>query len=420
MSQTTAPTPPPNPTPTPAPPSKVFSREWRRRILNFTPSWFSVNMGTGIVSILLHNLPFQFPGLKVIGVVIFCLNVLLFVVFFGISCLRYILYPIVFPRMLRHPTQSLFLGTLPMGFATIVNMVVFACIPAFGGKWVTVAWVLWWVDSVVAAVIAVGVPFVMFTRHDHSVSSVTGVWLQPSVSTIVASASGAIVAPYLSAGHARLTVVVSYILLGMGFMPAVLIMGMYFHRLAVHKIPPNALIVSTYLPLGPCGQGGFAILRLSSVVRSLCMQSEGTNLYSAEEVRLFGSAIYACSIPLALVIWGFGLVWLILATSSVLDLMRREKIGFNMGWWGFTFPIGVFAVCTTQFGTELDSMAFKVIGTVLSCTVVALWIYVGGMTLIKARTGVIFIAPCLGALEAELLPKKQDQIERAPDMCGNK
>ena len=75
-----------------------------------------------------------------------------------------------------------------------------------------------------------------FTRHDHSVSSVTGVWLQPSVSTIVASASGAIVAPYLSAGHARLTVVVSYILLGMGFMPAVLIMGMYFHRLAVYKV----------------------------------------------------------------------------------------------------------------------------------------------------------------------------------------
>lgn len=92
---------------------------------------------------------------------------------------------------------------------------------------------------------------------------------------------------------------------------------------------------------------------------------------------------------LALVIWGFGLVWLILATSSVLDLMRREKVGFNMGWWGFTFPIGVFAVCTTQFGTELDSLAFKVIGTVLSCTVVALWMYVGGMTLIKAWTGVM-------------------------------
>jgi tellurite resistance protein TehA-like permease len=92
---------------------------------------------------------------------------------------------------------------------------------------------------------------------------------------------------------------------------------------------------------------------------------------------------------LALVIWGFGLVWLVLATSSVLNLTRREKIGFNMGWWGFTFPIGVFAVCTVQFGNELDSMAFRVLGTILSCTVVALWSYVSVMTCIRAWSGVM-------------------------------
>lgn len=72
------------------------------RILNFTPSWFSVkcvairntldlltfvvvSMGTGIVSILLYNLPYQFPGLDVIAIVIFCLNVVLFIAFFLIS-----------------------------------------------------------------------------------------------------------------------------------------------------------------------------------------------------------------------------------------------------------------------------------------------------------------------------------------------
>ncbi|KAK5082626.1 Plasma membrane sulfite pump involved in sulfite metabolism, partial [Lithohypha guttulata] len=32
---------------------------WRKVVLNFTPSWFSVIMGTGIVSILLHNLPYN-------------------------------------------------------------------------------------------------------------------------------------------------------------------------------------------------------------------------------------------------------------------------------------------------------------------------------------------------------------------------
>ena len=75
-----------------------------------------------------------------------------------------------------------------------------------------------------------------FTRHHHEVSGVTGVWLQPSVSTIVSSATGALIAEHLPASHAKLTVVVSYILLGTGFLPALLIMGMYFQRLAIYKV----------------------------------------------------------------------------------------------------------------------------------------------------------------------------------------
>ena len=83
-----APTAPPPTNPTPPAyisPTSPISREWRRRILNFTPSWFAVNMGTGITSILLYNLPYQFNGLKVIGIVIFLLNVLLFTGFFVVT-----------------------------------------------------------------------------------------------------------------------------------------------------------------------------------------------------------------------------------------------------------------------------------------------------------------------------------------------
>lgn len=100
-------------------------------------SWFSVNMGTGIVSILLHNLPYNGRWLYWISVVIFCLNVVLFVVFFLVSILRYTLYPAIWTAMIRHPAQSLFLGTFPMGLATIVNMVVFVCVPAWGPHAVT-------------------------------------------------------------------------------------------------------------------------------------------------------------------------------------------------------------------------------------------------------------------------------------------
>lgn len=92
--------------------------------------WFSVTMGTGIVSILLNTLPYNAPWLYWISVVIFALNVLLFAAGCVISLLRYTLYPEIFKAMILHPVQSMFLGTFPMGFATIINMFCFVCVPA--------------------------------------------------------------------------------------------------------------------------------------------------------------------------------------------------------------------------------------------------------------------------------------------------
>lgn len=80
--------------------------------------WFAVNMGTGIVSILLHNLPWNGHWLHIISYIFFALNILLFAIFFTISLLRYTLYPEIWFAMIAHPAQSLFLGCFPMGFAS--------------------------------------------------------------------------------------------------------------------------------------------------------------------------------------------------------------------------------------------------------------------------------------------------------------
>jgi tellurite resistance protein TehA-like permease len=75
-------------------------------------------MGTGIVSILLHNLPYNAPWLQYISYIFFGLNVVLFSVFLILSVLRYTLYPEIWVAMIVHPAQSLFLGCFPMGFAS--------------------------------------------------------------------------------------------------------------------------------------------------------------------------------------------------------------------------------------------------------------------------------------------------------------
>lgn len=117
--------------------------------LIFGDSWFSVTMGTGIVSILLHNLPYNGSWLRYISIIIFVLNIFLFVLFTMISILRYTLYPEIWGAMIRHPAQSLFLGTFPMGLATIINMTVFVVIPVWGHWAVTLVSFTWFFSTTV-------------------------------------------------------------------------------------------------------------------------------------------------------------------------------------------------------------------------------------------------------------------------------
>jgi tellurite resistance protein TehA-like permease len=152
-------------------------------------------MGTGITSILFFEMPYKADWLYWISVVIFCINVALFLLFTIISVVRYTLFRGIWSAMLRHPVQSLFLGsyqprsliqnhvllfpvcyrqtmltrflgTIPMGLATIVNMIVFVCVPAWGPGAATLAWVLWWIDVVLAVGTNFYLPFIIMHKHN--------------------------------------------------------------------------------------------------------------------------------------------------------------------------------------------------------------------------------------------------------------
>lgn len=74
-----------------------------------------------------------------------------------------------------------------------------------------------------------------------------------------------------------------------------------------------------------------------------------------------GSVAYVLGVLISLLMWSFGLIWLVFALATVL---YSSPFPFNMGWWGFTFPLGVYAANTMELGVELDLMFFKVFGTV--------------------------------------------------------
>ena len=193
--------------------------------------------------------------------------------------------------------------------------------------------------------------------HKTELSSMTAAWLLPIVATIVAAASGGIVAEVLpNPHHALWTIILSYILWGTGVPLAMAVLVIYFQRLTVHKLPPREVIVSVFLPLGPLGQGGFGIMQLGKVAFHIFPETHTLDLAGGNA----GEILYVMGWLIALIMWGFGIVWLFFALASI----SRSKFPFNMGWWGFTFPLGVFTISTTTLGKEIPSMFFDVLGTV--------------------------------------------------------
>lgn len=231
--------------------------------------------------------------------------------------------------------------------------------------------------------------------HESPLHTMTAAWLLPIVATIVAGASGGIVAAIIpNHREALITVITSYVLLGTGLPLALTVLVIYFLRLTTSTLPPNEVIVSTFLPLGPLGQGGFGIQQLGKVSMTLFHQ---TNTFPESTLVYAGDVFYLFGFLVAIFLWGFGLVWLFFALATI---YHSKHFPFNMGWWGFTFPLGVYATSTISISQELPSGFFRVLATIFSLSVVALWIVVSVGTIHKAVTGEIFYAPCLKDLDA--------------------
>ena len=386
----------------PAPKSK-HQVGWRRVVRNFSPSWFSVTMGTGICSLLLITIPWKADWLYWLSIVFFILNGILFSLAFIISVLRYTLYPKIWTVMIHDPTMSLFLGTFPMGFATLVESWIFLCCPYWGYWSVWVAWIAWMIDVLVAVAVTVSLPLLLITQHDkHGLERITAAQLLPIAATIVASGTGSEVAAILSSpDHAFGTIIASYVLWGLATPLSMTVLVMYYQRLALHKLPPREVIVSSFLPIGPLGMGGYTIMYLGKVSRVVFPQLE---LF--HDLPIAGDIVYILGVFIALIMWGFGLCWLIFAVATI---YTTRPFGFNMGWWGFTFPLGVYAISTITFGVEFPSMFFKVFGTILSVAVILLWCVVATGTAKGAWSGELFYAVCL-----KNLPPKQSDRDRDP------
>ncbi|MGA5485138.1 TDT family transporter [Pseudomonas siliginis] len=362
----------------------------REVIRQFTPNWFAATMGTGVLALALAQLPLAIPGLRAVAEGLWLFNILLFSLFTAAYAARWILFFDEARRIFGHSTVSMFFGTIPMGLATIINGFLLFGLPRWGDGVIQLVEVLWWIDVAMSLACGVLIPYMMFTRQEHSIDQMTAVWLLPVVAAEVAAASGGLLAPHLPDAHGQLIVLTtSYVLWAFSLPVAFSILTILLLRMALHKLPHENMAASSWLALGPIGTGALGMLLLGG---------EAPAIFAANGLAGVGEIASGLGLVAGITLWGFGLWWMLMALLITVRYLR-DGIPFNLGWWGFTFPLGVYSLATLKLASILNLTFFSVFGTALVILLAAMWLIVGKRTVQGAWRGELFVSPCIAGLK---------------------
>ncbi|ANB12100.1 Ssu1p [Sugiyamaella lignohabitans] len=352
------------------------------RVNYFTPAWFAAVMGVGISSIILYTFPFNARWLRILGVIIWGFNMGLFGIANILFVSRFLLHPAAFAQLLRDPTQSVFLGCWPMGFATIINMTDLQ----FGRDAWKATYAMWWIDVFVSLFTAWYVVFCMYSKHDRkSTESINATILLPVVAVVVASSTGALITANLPKQLQESTIIITALLWGNGELLGFTCTAIYIHRLLRSNLPPSQLAISNFLPVGPLGQGSFGIIIITSNLATLLAERQVLTVPESALVRYAG-------IGIAMAMMGYACFWVSIAFLAILTDPPKS---FNPGWWGLTFPLGTFVLGWYRLADETGLLAFKVLGAIfggievllaLTCTIQSINHAVIHDTLFRAPT----------------------------------
>jgi len=338
-----------------------------RLIKGLTPNWFTVGMGTGILALDAFALPKGAWWLKDIGTGFWLFNMILVGLLCGLMIIKGLYDRAGIRAILNHPVQSMFFGAIPMAMTTVVNGF-FEIAPKYLSSAYHIGAVLWILNAVLALISVFLVPYWMFTRHEHELSKMTGIWLMPIVPAEVVAASSGILLPHIVNIALRQDLFVGTVVLWAFSVPmAFLMLGILFMRLVLHKLPPQDMAISTWITLGTLGTG---------VMGLVSMANDSRVVFPALAGGIKGGAIL-----LAIMLWGLGVWWFGQSMLMTGYYVLRKRLTFNLGWWGLTFPLGVFGGGTDLLYKSLGTNIFRITSIGFFIMLVGFWILVAIFTI---------------------------------------
>jgi len=290
---------------------------------NLGPNWYASVMGTGIVANAAILLPVHMPVLNSFALGVWMLAAALLVALTLATTVHWIRYPENARRHHRDPAMAPFYGAPPMAMLTVGAGAFLVGRDLIGlPAAITVDEVLWTLVTVTGLVSTIAIPYLMFTQHDLELKNTLGTWLMPIVPPMVSAATGAALIAHVPAGQDRLALLLCcYAMFGISLLASLIIITLLWGRLAYEGVGPARTVPTLWIVLGPLGQSITAVGLLANAAPSAIPQP-------------YATAMRATAVLYGMPVWGFALVWLLLAAAITLRTTRRH-LPFSLTWWAW-------------------------------------------------------------------------------------
>ncbi|MBJ7332489.1 MAG: C4-dicarboxylate ABC transporter [Solirubrobacteraceae bacterium] len=349
----------------------------RRVLRDAGPTWFTPVMGTGVLACGAEVLPVGGAVLDPIATMLWAVAALLLM---GVSLAGLAAWQRPH-RSLRaevmNPEVAPFLAAPPIAVLTVAAGALLAGAPLLGERAsVWLAAVLWTLGTASGLAVAVVVPVVKFTRHSLRAEDWLATWILPTVPPLVSASTGALLLAHLPAGQAQLTMLLAgWAMLGATLVATMATLSILWARMAFHQVGAAAATPTVWLVLGPLGQ---------AVTAALLLGEAGVGVLPAP----YGAGLRDVGLAVALPIWGFTLLWLMIAATITLDVARRH-LPFTLTWWSFVYPVGTCVVGTSLLADVTRAVAVSAIAVGLFALLVSAWVVSGVRTTRAARARLV-------------------------------
>lgn len=229
-----------------------------------------------------------------------------------------------------------------------------------------------------------------WSTQTFTIAQMTPNWVFPAYPLLIVGPLAGFLAASLEQKRALDIIIAGFTCQGIGYLVSITIYSAFIYRLMTQKLPREAVRPGMFVSVGPSGFTCGAMINMAGAAAVAFPPTfMGNGALAATIVKVVANFA-------ALWIWGLAIWFFIVSVGAHWSCIGHGGLRFAMTWFSFIFPNSALITATFAVGKAFGSSAIPWVGCVMTCILVALWLFV-----FAAMIRAIF-------LKHILWPQKQD------------